>query len=329
MLRLLPKSSRIVGWTCVALFFTGCAAVRNIVVVDKPPPRVSVKGYPLDLAYGVQVVATPEQQQAIIEALGPELVEELDFGFTYPTFSGGSAAAFNPCPDPGQDAIVEPIGLDVKKAMAPGNYKWKQQGTFEIVGLFKLAIDQIGLRTIRNVTTPDAMGVFTYEIESTLSLRRQIQQFQVRPNDGVYLTYMKTLAGENSKEFTPVPATEIFPLPASAGLAITSVGIDPNTQEVLNVSATIKGKERYEGCGEAFDAWLADPGLWTFSRPGDAAKQPPPPPQVPWDYDYALAPQLGGMFVFDHLATTEVLGAFTIKSDINSTLANIIPTPAT
>ena len=322
MLRLLPKSSRIVGWTCVALFFTGCAAVRNIVVVDKPPPRVSVKGYPLDLAYGVQVVATPEQQQTIIEALGPELSNELDFDFTYPTYSGGSAVAFNPCPDPGQDAIVEPIGLDVKKAMSPGNYKWKQQGTFEIVGLVKSPIDQIGIRTIRNVTTPNASGVFDYEIESTLSLRRQIQKFQVRPNDGVYLISVKTLAGDKPpKEFTPVPAMEIFPLPAAAALPITSVGVDPVTREVLQVSGTIKGKDRFEGCGEAFDGWLAET-TWTFQRLGESA-------QVPWDYDYALAPQLGGMFVFDHLATTEVLGGFTLKMDINSTLANIIPAPAT
>ncbi len=325
MLRLLLKSSRPVGAACVVLLFTGCAAVRNIVVVDKPPPRVSVKGYPLDLAYGVQVVATPEQQRVIIEALGPELTNELDFDFTFPTYSGGSTAAFNPCPDPGQDAIVEPIGLDVKRAMAPGNYRWKQQGTLEIVGLFKVTIDALVTRTIRNVTTPDASGIFTYEIESSLSLRRQIQRFQVRPNDGVYLTFIRTLAGDKPpKDFTPVPAMEIFPLPAAAGLPITSVGIDPVTREVLQVSGAIKGKDRFEGCGEAFDAWLAET-TWTFQRVGESA-------QVPWDYDYALAPQLGGMFVFDHLATTETFGSppvvLTIKSDINSTLANIIPTPA-
>ncbi|HVL81261.1 MAG TPA: hypothetical protein VM840_06690, partial [Actinomycetota bacterium] len=31
---------------------SGCARVADIVVLDKPPPRVSLKGYPLDIAFG-------------------------------------------------------------------------------------------------------------------------------------------------------------------------------------------------------------------------------------------------------------------------------------
>lgn len=299
------------------LLLGSCSGLHDLVVVKKPPPRVTVKGYPLDLAFGAEPVAAAQAAQAILEALAPEFADE----FVFPDFSfgGGASAPPDPCPEWGQDTIVEPIALDVTKAMPMGNYRMKQEGTIDIAGLFKAPLSGFSTRTFRNLTY-GANGAFSFEVEGAVSLRRQIQRFEVRPNDGIYLTYIKTTANNVAREFNPILPVEIFPLPASANLPIgPSIGIDRVTGEILQVVGTIKGKERFGGCGEAYDAWLAET-TWNFQRPGQSS--------VPWDYDYAFAPQLGGLMVMDHLAATEFFSTnppLTISTDVTSTMASATP----
>lgn len=304
------------------MLMSSCASVKDIVVVEKKPPRVSVKAYPLDLVYGPAL--TPQEAveatEFALQSAGLEF-EEITFPEISFNSSGGAEPPPDPCPPPSQDAIVEPIALDVSKALSNGVYPWRQEGTLEVVGLFKVPIKGPTVRTIRNVTVEED-GAFSYEYESFVGIRRQILHLRVVPSDGIFLTYLKVVAGAGTHEFRPLLPVEIFPLPSSAGTVIgPSVGVDPVTRELMQVNGNVSKKERYEGCGEAFDAWLAET-TWTFQNPEGT--------EVPWDFDFAVSPQLGGLIVFEHLKVTEFFSTnppLTIKTDMNSTLSSVTPTP--
>lgn len=297
---------------------TGCGAIKSVVLVDKPPARVSMKAVPLDLVYGMD----PVSQRLPAPTLGYETIGEFGFEELFGGQTFAPAPYTDPCPEPGADVFPEePVATDVTAMITPGRYLFKSSGTIEFVGLAKVGVDGLTYRHIKNVQ-PLASGGFTFDLDLVISLRFQTQTFDVVPGDGIYLRRIVTRVNTVERVFEPLLPVEVFPLPVTLGPSspvpqpFTGVGADPISGEVLTVEARLIGKERLEGCGEVFEAWVVD-ASWTFQRPGSA-------PTV-WNYDYWVAPQLGGVLGADHIRTTEVFAPLVVNIDAKSILARIRP----
>ena len=309
----------------VALATAGCSSVRDAVVVERPPPRVAMKGYPLDLAYGADPdapVAMAVPVADLFDTLTGGVFETAFEELVFPTRPAVAPIAPNePCPEPGPEVVAErPITPDVKTPVDAGAYLFKQEGTLEIAGILKTSIKGLTRRTVRNVrTTTTQTGTQTdFDVELAIGPLRQTQSLRVVPGDGIFLTGLQTSSTGGSNSFDPVLPVEIFSLPTSESTAFTGAGLDPLTGQTLLVQGTVLRKERIAGCDELVDAWQAET-TWTFVRPGQAP--------IVWDYDYAVATQHGGFTVSDHLATTEVIAGLTVTIDVTSTFGSITPTP--
>lgn len=324
MIRWLPDVRlRLVALVLVAAVTgSGCAVVREAVVLDKPKPKVVLKGYELDLAYGdpppQEVVAAP------VVALAPPRIGLVDEVFEIQTeiitpprrFSNPPTEAPEACPAPEPNTVAErAITADINSVVEPGVYLWQQQGTLDIVGIGKIPLVPLTTRIVRNVVTTG--NVTTFDVELFNGVRRQVQSFRVVPSDGLFLTKMVTRAGDQTRTFSPVVPVEVLPLPAVELTAVRGVGLDPLTGETLVVSGTVTRKERVEGCNELVDGWFVE-STWTFQRGSDS--------QV-WDYDYAVATQHGGLIVGDHLKTVERFGAFQATIDLTTQFGSIHPKP--
>jgi hypothetical protein len=332
------KAAVIAVALAMALTSTGCTAVRDVVLVKDPPPRVTVRAYPVDFTFGdePQGVAPPA---APLVPLAPPLAELAPAFFDLPptqdnypasTYAPGTfTAPPNPCPEPGPSAFAEQsISADVIRPVEAGSYLFKQQGTLDLVGIAKVPLPTLTARIVRNVkvstappsaTAPTAAAVqqIDFEVELFTGLRRQIQKFRSIPGDGVYLTGMSTKAAYQSHDFNPVVPVQIFKLPAAQLATIQGVGVDPLTGETLVVQGTIDKVVRVEGCGEVVDAWHAN-ATWTFQRGPDS--------QI-YQFEYSVAPQHGGLIVADHLQTTERIGPFTATIDATASIGGIHPKP--
>lgn len=301
---------------------SGCGAVRDVVVLEKPKPKVVLKGYELDLAYGdPPPVEAPIEAEAALPAPLADLVEdvfEIETQIISPPrrFSTTPEAPADACPPPEPNTVAErAITADITTAPASGVYLWQQQGTLDIVGLGKIPLVPLTTRIVRNVVTSG--GATTFDVELFNGVRRQIQSFRVVPTDGLFLTKMVTRAGDQTRTFSPIVPVEILPLPVVELTTVRGVGLDPLTGESLVVSGTVTRKERVEGCNELVDGWFVD-STWTFQRGPDS--------QV-WEYDYAVATQHGGLIVGDHLKTVERFGAFQATIDLVTQFGSIHPKP--
>lgn len=302
---------------------SGCGTVRDIVAVDKPKPKVVLKGYELDLAYGDP---PPEDDAGVLAPLPVpmadlvvevfELESEVVFAPSPRRRTTTVSEPPEPCPAPEPNTVAErPITADVGAIVEPGVYLWQQEGTLDIVGIGKLPLPALTTRIVRNVETEGE--VTTFDLELFNGVRRQVQSFQVVPGDGIFLTGMVTKAGDQTRTFNPLVPVEILPLPVVELTPVRGVGADPLTGESLVVSGTVNRKERVEGCNELVDGWFVE-STWTFQRGADS--------QV-WDYDYIVATQHGGLIVGDHLQTVESFGTFRATIDVTSRFGSIHPKP--
>lgn len=298
----------------LCILVQGCG-LAGVVVVDKPPPRVSLKGYQLDLAYGAEPIAPPEAGgQTKLSQIAQDVFDlDNDFPTSAPPARFGPPA--DPCPEPGPSVVPEePITPDVRSKVAPGVYLFKQEGTVEFVGLnIKANIKGFTSRIVRNFKTSGE--TFTYDMDTVVGQTRQVWSMQVVPGDGIFLAGIDRM-GQGAIDFHPLLPVEIFPLPAVENTSVTGAGLDPTTGESLVVQGLVKVKQRVSGCDELVDGWFLE-GSWSFQG------QNP----VRYDLSYTVATQHGGLIVGDHVKFTQPGNPVSQAFDITTTFGSITPRP--
>lgn len=317
------RDRRIPALIAVLAFLPGCS-LRDAVDVKPKPAQVNVKGYPLDLAYGKEPPAPRIRRPA--PAVTAPFAPIVDLGpieppfFDFPTPSNGTPPLPPPrlaCPPVGPNTVaVRPITTDVTEPVVAGVYTFQQTGTMELIGLGKFPVAGLTSRTVRNLAVTGA--TFDYDLELTTGVRKQVLSFHVVPGDGIFISGIVTSVNGESSTFRPLLPVEIFPLPTVELATVTSAGLDPLTGESLVVNATVKEKQRIDGCDEVVDGWYVEDATWTFQR-GPAS-------QV-YTISYAVATQHGGLIVADHLRTTENVGGLQATLDVRSAFGSITPKP--
>lgn len=297
---------------------SACGSVKEVVILDKPAPRVSLKGFALDLAFGKAPV---EPLEASGEKPLTEIAEEVFFfedEFITPRpvkpIDGGPP---DPCPEPGPNVFArEPITIDVKAPVKDGVYLYHQDGTIEFVGLTKTTVKGITSRIISNLVV-DADGSFTYDYELVVGTQRQTWGIEVIPGQGIYITSMVRRISGGTETFNPIPPVQIMPLPVSENTTVTGAGVDPLSAESMVVQGLVTSKQRILGCDEVADGWYVE-GTWTLRR-GTRA--------TPIQVEYAIATQHGGLIIFDRLRFTQTEGPLTVNYDLATAFGKIDPRP--
>lgn len=314
---------RLVAAAALLAGLPGCSSIKDAVVLDKPPPRVAVKGYQLELAYGKEpapeVASTPAVRSVVdtFATLLDDSFDDLSFGPSFPPPRFRSLPPAEPCPPPTPSAVAErPITPDVKVSVEPGVYRWQNKGTLEFVGLAKTPLDGLSSRTVRNVTKQGTST--TFEVEAVAGTLRNVFRYRVDPGVGIHLVSLRSISGTASSTFTPALPVKMFTLPAVESTEVADVGVDPLTGTALVVQGRIVRKDRIEGCDELVDGWFVD-ATWTFIRPGALPSA--------WNYDYTVATQHGGLIVADRLQATQTLGPLIVNVDASSAFGSIVPKP--
>lgn len=307
--RVTPQAGAAIGVALVLL--VPVWIVRGVILVDQPEARVGMKSYPLDLAYGAERPRfggggiTPPFFQL------PEL-----------TFPPG-IIQFDPsqpgvefCATAGQRVFPkEPAGFDLSGSIMPGTYAWKQKGTIQFTGLPALKAPAFAYRSIGHVVTADD-GSITYEVTRPTLQGREVSTMRAAPGVGVQLVQLVVYpSNDDARIFAPVLPVTLLPFPVTDGSTIQSVGIDPINQRVMIVQGVVKNRIRVDACGEIFDGWLVQ-GTREFHDPDNPTAQP-------GTFDYAIAPQLGGLVIMDHLIENGTLPGSTplpYTTDIISTV---------
>lgn len=318
------RDFRFVAFGALLALLPACA-LKDVIVVEKPPPRVAVKAYPIDLAYGTE----PPPEPGTPEAFAAIATTMADFSFFEPDFGAGITTRPGPppgpCPAAGPDVFpAEPAPLDVAAGttVTEGRYRWRQSGTYELANLFKLPLAGDVNRTIAGLQVAGGNS-YTFDTDSSTPAGRKILRLRVTPGAGIDLIKLTRFTSQGPREFNPVPPMRIFPLPASPGLAISAVGIDPVSLQTLNVAGRVKGRDRVDACGDVFEGWRAET-TWTLQNVNSTTQA------APTTYNYTVGTGFGGMFLSDYekVPTGTNEAGLTYSLEVTSTINAVKPVGA-
>jgi hypothetical protein len=320
----------------VALAVLPACSMPSFLKVAQPEDGVTVKNLTADLAFGAEEPApagstpqapqAPGWEQAMYDFIAPGFEFDLPPNTTPPP-----APPVGPCPEADDTTYPEePAGLLVDGPPLAGQYRWKQAGTVELVGLGKFPANGLTVRTVRVLESvaPDVVAV--YEIEQQGLTGKEIDTIEVRysdagaPTDGVYLTRLQYAAPNIEIDFNPpaAAAPKLLSIPVQAREPVSQTAIDLEDRLVLQITGTMDGatRHRLDACGEVVEAWK-------FS--GQRVLQGLPPNEGDsisnTKFDFWIAPQLGGLIVGDHLVTQGNFGPLRYQSDIVSTIGDLEP----
>lgn len=328
----------------VALSFLPACSMPSFLKVADPPDGVTVKNLTADIAFGADEPESPAIGPAQFASvpLAPldELFEpdfEIDEG---PRPRQFTAPPGGPCPDAEDGTYPEKAaGVVVEGMPTPGVYRWKETGTIElVVPPVKVPVSGLSTRTVRSVM-PTASG-FTYDYEQVTLAGREIQTIEIRtaesePLRGVYLTRLRLFAPRNgrtpSREETPtidfhppsLLAPKLMTLPVQTEhIASTSVDVERKLTFTIEGDVDASTRVRIDACGELLDAWRFNGTLRLVQDIQDESRA-----IRSTKYDTLFAPQLGGLFVGDHVVTTGRFEAFQYTSDLATTIGGLTPAP--
>lgn len=324
----MPRLPRELVTPLLLMGLTGCG-VPGFVKVDADAPGVTVKALTTSVVYGAAPAPVPVPPTLAVPAVAAFLPTPIPGPLPFWADEFLPAPLFEPavpmagprpaCPTAGpNDFPAEPAGLDVTGTPKPGRYAWQQKGKLKIAGLIEAPMSGF---TDRLLTLPvDAGdGSFTYQVEQSTILGKQVETIRVVPHDGVFLTRLQYV-GRRTLDFNPVVPVELLALPVEQGVPRFSVGVDPLTLSTLRVDGTVTKRHRVDACGTVVDAWYVD-GSRQFQTADGA--------QNIAEHDFAVAPQLGGLVLFEdvHLNGTTNDGlAYSI--DAAYTIGTLDPAPA-
>lgn len=338
-------------------------SMPGVLRVAKPKDGVAVTSASADLVYGhdaapeaaplASVAAPPTGAPPPTPALAAvtgSLADFFDFPSSPPpSFPPVNRTSPSACPETSPTTFPEkPARFAVEGQPAPGTYRWQQAGTFEIIGFTgKVPILGMTTREIRAVTVTPTAGpggagfVLSYEYVQTSLAGTETQTIEIRQTnapsvpatpatpsqgtDGVYLTRLQFTGGGTTIDFHPSPllAPKMMSLPLRPEV-VNSTSTDAANGLVLQLSGQLdmSARVRVDACGEVADGWAFKLGTRVVRDAKDAQQA-----ITSTRYDWVFAPQLGGLFIADHVVTQGSFGPLQYTSDVSSTIGGLKPRP--
>jgi hypothetical protein len=119
---------------------------------------------------------------------------------------------------------------------------------------------------------------------------------------GVYLVSIvfKTTDDEGRPEeirFEPSSPLQLLAFPVQNGSEINASGTDPQTGVQVTITGVLKGKKQVDACGDRVDTWFVDADeRIRFVDPETLQAE-----TIEADYDYGVAPQFGGLLLYERV----------------------------
>lgn len=270
----------------LAFVFLGCART--------PQSGVSLKAVPADLVFGIPPVQEPVAPPNT-QLLPDNPIPVVGIGgrprFTPPPVTEECPQA-SPTTFPKEEATV-----GVSGEIRGGTYRWVVDGTQILETGDTYYFPRFVQRTLSEPLKEEASDEYRFSTrESELvfgSDKTVYQTYKVVPDDGIYLVEIRVERGDGTREtFTPRPEILFMPLPVFPGDEVSTVGVDPTTQEVLEHTGKVVGRKRIDACGSVIDSWFVEGEQNFTSVLGDDYLR---------KYDYAIATQLGGQIIYEHV----------------------------
>ncbi|MGH2812987.1 MAG: hypothetical protein ACRDI1_09785 [Actinomycetota bacterium] len=273
--------------------------------------RVGLKSLAADLVFGIPPLEEPVAPPDTVPDTTP--TTDIDGPPPLPldnrgAIAGGVQAAG--CPDATTNEVKVQAGDNVIGKPAEGEYRWRIEG-FDILPAPIGKINSSGFfdREILDVRDLEGEGDFEFGFGQESDGTRVVQYFQViqsRPDprtgpnivrdegatNGIFLVRIEQQREkQRPRVFMVNPPILYLPLPVIIGFERETHAADPSSQQLLSHSIHVVNRERYNACGVLVDSWFVD-GEQSFSSTEETFQR---------DYNYSVAPQMGGMFVFEHV----------------------------
>jgi hypothetical protein len=305
---------------------------------------VGVRSINTDIGLGVEVqLGAPGA--VVVQQTEPRRPSQQPPRFTLPPIIQPTAAPMRECPAAGPfDFPAKETGTFPTSRPPAGTYPWKIEGKD-----VDADIDEFETRKIFDIqddsTSSDA---FTFKQTQTFLIGRPTgtltTTFRVVPTSpgqtqttrsdvgrGVFIVSVhfegkddegRTVTGD----FNPRPAVQLIAFPVKDGAGVggttptqtgsqsinTSSGTDPSTGAQLTITGKVKGKMQVDACGKRVDSWFTDAvQRYTFTDDRSGQTQ-----TYETNYDYGIAPQYGGMLVFEHTEAPNDSPAITVNARV-------------
>ncbi|HUQ39451.1 MAG TPA: hypothetical protein VM030_04805 [Acidimicrobiales bacterium] len=347
--RLRPDRALVLTLTLVATLAAGCVQPKD--------PEVNVTKVEADLVFGVkepEPVETPATANVGPIAAQPEAggLDDVPFPDKLPEIFGPPTSSNTPateCPTAPTSATAKGV-VDVNITGEPpvGIYKWKASGFqkadsapaespgtpingFEkrLIRNFKKVNDTT--TTFEMVQTPfggngKSFNVSTFQVKSA-AINRETTGSGVpvsgprlgEADRGVALTKFETFdaSGQVTSTFQPSTGVLLLPLPVASGESYQSVGVDPKSGQTLVHDAKVLGRERVDACGEVVDGWAVEAHQVTNATEAS--------PAMDVTFKYLIAPQMGGMPIFEGYKFAADGVTFDLKFNIGQLTPDPLP----
>jgi len=297
---------RVVALVCLMIIFTACAR--------RPESGVNVRALTADLVFGIPPVAEP--------AAPPDLVP----GDNPPIRSGGSTRLFErnqtpfvapgaePCPEAAPDEFPDEVAsTDVPVLPKAGKYRWVTDGTQKLPSGDSFALAKFSELTIQTVETRGFGHSFETVTRSLTGGGDKVTQvWEVRttppanallPDDrGVYLKSIEEDRSGQVSSFVMSPPLLFLKLPVAPGAGTGE--FDTIAQDENGSGATLRHtgitlrQVDVDACGTKVRGWFMD-AEQEYIKPGVGA-----PERYLRNYDYAIATQMGGILIMEHVERT-------------------------
>jgi hypothetical protein len=290
---------------------------------------VAVDEVNTDVGLGVEPRLGPAPPNIVVRQPIPRRRLELPKFQTLPPFEVPSEEQSD-CPAAGDfDFPEKDAGVDPPENVRPkeGAYRYHLDGKV-VTDTGPVTLEQFETRLFTEVNDDSAApGAYNFKVTQTQLLDEreggQIEttyrvvprgNFQSVPNPGqglpdvsdtgrgVYLVsiHFRGVDEENrpfESRFDPSNPLLILPYPVIQGTEIDASGTDPQTGSQVSITGVVKGKKQVDACGERVDTWLIDATeTFRFSDPTTFQTE-----TIEANYDYGIAPQFGGMILFEHI----------------------------
>ena len=264
---------------------------------------------------------------------------------TIPPFEVPTARPTN-CPAAGDfdfPAIEAGVDPDPRVRPAEGSYPYKLDGKV-VTDRGPETVDEFETRTVSKVEDDSvAPGAFHFTVTQVelLDERRGNgaleTQFRVVPTSntgsvpnppapappvsdtgrGVYLVSIvfKTTDDEGKPEeirFEPSSPLQLLAFPVQNGSQINASGTDPQTGVQVTITGVLKGKKQIDACGDRVDTWFVDADQRIrFTDPETFQTE-----TIEADYDYGVAPQYGGLLLYERVVAPKDGPIITVSSRV-------------
>jgi len=248
------------------------------------------------------------------------------FNFSGPQYSGGGQSEQTQCPPaPYGASAAEAISPSISAPPAQGSYKWQVvtqtpgAGSNKTITATRYVTEYVE-HVSKTTSTPNPQGgtttTFTFQVVSpgaeggTVTTTYQVKQNALQvssggqvsaaqsagePDRGIAISSIvdRDASGTVTNTFNPAPAVLLLPLAVQSPQKFQAVGVDPSSGASLTNNADVTGQiKRVNACGQLVDGWQIS-STQSFSDSAGTTTS---------TVDYAIAPQYGGLMIFQAAA---------------------------